>query len=491
MDKRVVNLSLVIVLVLFISVILTLKTLENLENRSMIYPVENKTVFPTVEVEKGTVEIGKGVAGEKETPSAPPQEGEQFTTTEKEEEREFKIMVDADGDGDDSATDCDDTNASILSPRDNLYINNDTLLCSGTYYLNDTANNGIIIFNASNISVTCNDTVIVGGGGGYGFYANARYNITLTGCNVTTYQRGVYIRLTDKGYISNINSWNSFWGVYLYQASNSTLFNLTTWDSTYEVYVSNSDDCNISAINGMNGTYGLFIDNSDNGVLDTLTFDNTDYGVYFASSTGNNVSSFRSWNNSQTAVYLQSSPSHRITNFNMVNSSTGIQVDAGSQNCVLSTGNISFGYWGLYIAAQDTHASDIDVWNSISDGISVNTANDVVISNVTVGNNYRGAYIRISDRVNISNSIFFNHSQPGIYLDNSNNATIFNITASDNLDGVYIWIGTGHKVINSTLYHNSRGISTGAASTGNLFYHNNFTNNTALQASADSGGNYF
>ena len=44
--------------------------------------------------------------------------------------------------------------ARCVTPYENMYINEDTIFCSGIYYLNDTDTNGVIIINTSSESKT-------------------------------------------------------------------------------------------------------------------------------------------------------------------------------------------------------------------------------------------------------------------------------------------------------------------------------------------------
>ncbi|MBR9690563.1 hypothetical protein GOV08_02655, partial [Candidatus Woesearchaeota archaeon] len=56
---------------------------------------------------------------------------------------------------------------ACTTPVDNLTINNDTVLCNGTYNIADTGN-GLIIINASGITLECNNTVLNGTTAGIG-----------------------------------------------------------------------------------------------------------------------------------------------------------------------------------------------------------------------------------------------------------------------------------------------------------------------------------
>ena len=71
-------------------------------------------------------------------------------------------------------------------PLDDTYINFDTKLCSGTYYISDSGETGVIIINASNVVVDGEGVTIIGWGG-TGLY-NAKYeNVTVSNIKFSGY----------------------------------------------------------------------------------------------------------------------------------------------------------------------------------------------------------------------------------------------------------------------------------------------------------------
>ncbi|MBW2967506.1 hypothetical protein KY362_03395, partial [Candidatus Woesearchaeota archaeon] len=54
------------------------------------------------------------------------------------------------------------------APSDDLHINNDTILCEGIWSLADVNDDGLLILNASNYTLSGNGTVISGDSTGYG-----------------------------------------------------------------------------------------------------------------------------------------------------------------------------------------------------------------------------------------------------------------------------------------------------------------------------------
>ncbi|MBU0532204.1 right-handed parallel beta-helix repeat-containing protein, partial [Candidatus Micrarchaeota archaeon] len=115
-------------------------------------------------------------------------------------------------------------NDACVNATDELFINNDTTLCSGTFNVNDAANDGLIKINASDLTLTCNNTVLDGDGTGYAIRVmGSQTNITVTGCNITDYDYGIDIQTDwDNGEISN-NTFSEidYYSVYLRAASSN------------------------------------------------------------------------------------------------------------------------------------------------------------------------------------------------------------------------------------------------------------------------------
>lgn len=84
--------------------------------------------------------------------------------------------------------------AFAVSPSENLYLNTNTVIDSGTFLLVDAGDNGALIVNASNIMITCpSDAYFIGNNqsGGTGIYVGAFSNVTVLNCNFDGYTQGV------------------------------------------------------------------------------------------------------------------------------------------------------------------------------------------------------------------------------------------------------------------------------------------------------------
>jgi parallel beta-helix repeat protein len=73
------------------------------------------------------------------------------------------------------------------TPSDDLYINEDTTICTGTHAITDVSNDGVIITNTSDVVITCQaGTTITGPGTGRGINIS-HSNVTITGCTIGSY----------------------------------------------------------------------------------------------------------------------------------------------------------------------------------------------------------------------------------------------------------------------------------------------------------------
>jgi parallel beta-helix repeat protein len=98
---------------------------------------------------------------------------------------------------------------TCVEPYENMVINNDTILCSGSYYLNDSDRNGAIIINGNNFTIICNNTEIYGDYNtnweqGIGFRIDAK-NVTIIGCKLRDYANPIELFNTEDVILKEIN----------------------------------------------------------------------------------------------------------------------------------------------------------------------------------------------------------------------------------------------------------------------------------------------
>ncbi len=201
---------------------------------------------------------------------------------------------------DDGNTSCSNSlnvRDACINPTDEMFINSDTTLCPGTFIVDDISNDGAIKINASDIMLTCNNTVLDGDGTGTAIrILTSKTNVTIQGCNFTDYDYGITVQTDwDTGLIAN-NSFNDidYYGINFPAAvsgikiSNNSFYGGSA-TSSYLIYAPGADYLTIS----------------DN----YFGFASGDYQIYLASgSTYNNITNntFYSIGSSQHSLYLYS-----------------------------------------------------------------------------------------------------------------------------------------------------------------------------------------
>ena len=196
---------------------------------------------------------------------------------------------------------------ACVEPYENIYINSDTILCSGTYYLNDVDMNGVIIINASNIVLDCNGSTINGnrtGGSagisnGYlnlasGSITDGNDNITVKNCIIEDYFIGLFWIRADNGLISNNTAYNNIrTGIELDYSNNNTLINndviYTHGSASFDghtfgtfagIEVRYSNYTELIGNNVENNEHGIFVgQNSEYAIIINNSASNNEHGI--------------------------------------------------------------------------------------------------------------------------------------------------------------------------------------------------------------------
>ncbi|MBT3538497.1 hypothetical protein HN698_00165, partial [Candidatus Woesearchaeota archaeon] len=74
-----------------------------------------------------------------------------------------------------------------------LYINGNTFLQQNNYEINVEDNESLIIFNASNVYLNCDNSTLNGDGNGIAIFNPGFTNITIRNCNIDNYEYSIYV----------------------------------------------------------------------------------------------------------------------------------------------------------------------------------------------------------------------------------------------------------------------------------------------------------
>jgi parallel beta-helix repeat protein len=227
---------------------------------------------------------------------------------------------------------------------------------------------------------------------------------------------------------------------------NNTFFNAN--DSG--LYLSNVDNGRIAGNNfSYNNEYGLYLYSSDNlTIMSNQAHDNSKQGFRVYLSNDNYMSNNSLYNNGQSGLYLYSSSGNTIQNSNL----------SGNKH-------------GLFLYSSD-----------------LNT----ILGNNASDNSVDGLYLFSADFNNISGNLMQENTQYGIYIDSSNNNTLSgNIFLNNTNNGICIWDGGKFNIFfQNQIAGNSIGVYIAKLSFDNIFYSNNFSQNTQ-HSMINSGPNYW
>src|SRR3989344_1151711 len=157
------------------------------------------------------------------------------------------------------------TTLSCVVPADELSITNTTVLCPGTFSVNDVDNDGLIKIDNSSLTVSCDETTIIGSAisKGSALYVANKTNITITNCNVQTFRYGARLLFSTKSIINNSYFVGDFYGV--------------------EISANGSNNVSFSVFN--QSSYGLYLSSgTGNNTIFNNSFDEDTYGIYFPGS---------------------------------------------------------------------------------------------------------------------------------------------------------------------------------------------------------------
>ena len=222
------------------------------------------------------------------------------------------------------------TYSCCVIPTDDLYINEDTVLCPGVYDIPDAGATGVIIINADEVVLDCNGATINGTGSGDGIYNYGFDNVTIMNCNVMNYRYGIHVRthadyniITNNTVSSNTiagielfgsakyntitnNTANSNgWGIYLvlWADNNTVVNNIANSNKVDGIRLEDSSCGNIVSANiaNLNTKNGIHLENSNNNkIINNTANDNQQHGIFIdGTSTSNTLNSNTFCNNNQ------------------------------------------------------------------------------------------------------------------------------------------------------------------------------------------------
>ncbi|MEM3725766.1 MAG: NosD domain-containing protein [Candidatus Bathyarchaeia archaeon] len=405
----------------------------------------------------------------------------------------------------------DITNKTIIIERNNIIFDGNNYKISGPeeygrFGINITSRNNVTIKN------TVVEKFYIG------IHVRSSTKITITENNAS-YNKIFYIMEPDFEII-----WEGY-GIAVYNSNETIIYNNTLSNNLCGIDLGQSNgtriDCNKIYDNEQyepsSSTWygwGIYIRGSKNiTTINNTVLNNGVYGVYGASSSGayssENVAIGDNTIKEHTygvlvAGYYDGVPrNYVIANNSIVSNLYGIYC-SNSQNQTIMNNNVSANSYGIYLYGSMHNTVVNNTLFKNAEGITLEnyTNNSKILSNAVLNSSSFGIYIRSSSNNNLVVGNNVSNNSRGIRFTQSNNNTIFGNTISSNTnDGLIIYYySSNNKVSNNNITLNNIGLTLTYDCYNNKIFHNNFIDNTQhvltdVNSTWDngypSGGNYW
>ncbi|MFO8109492.1 MAG: PQQ-binding-like beta-propeller repeat protein [Thermoplasmata archaeon] len=321
---------------------------------------------------------------------------------------------------------------------------------------------------------------------------------------------GIYLYNVNNGTLDNNTLVkNELYGVYIESSDNNVLKNNTAWNNTSMFsggpgfFLMSSEFNVLEGNNASENFNGIHLVSSHNNELHYNNASHNKYGITLTVSEHNlltnNTANYNAWDGDSYGYDLEESGNNMlIDNYASSNLMGAVLLDRSFNNTLTGNEMVSN---GIFIAGEN-----IEHWNShhIDD---INTVSGKPVyywknkDGGTVPTGSGQVIIVNSTRVTVRDQVL-NDGTAGILLGFSNGNTFSYNNASNNiLYGIYVRYSNDNMFTNNIFSHNGdSGVSLEYNSNGNLFYNNNFINNTygatdwgenIWNASYPTGGNYW
>ncbi len=350
---------------------------------------------------------------------------------------------------------------------DDLYINRNSTICSGSYQVNDTNNDGIIIINASGITITLEGGTFLlkGNNSGIGFFAENKTSITLesfgTGCwEVRNYEEAFHFKNVSNVRLEDIMLRYNDNGIAIYNSTNSSIVAVEPFctdlnNRKNSVLILGSSGISVASMSAKAANVSFNItDSSGTSLKSTATgpliIEESNVGLQLTNSENTTIDG-RILNNNEGAVFVNS------TNIELTNRVWSDQVLNNNITAFSSTGIEIFSSAFLFpfvnssIKLTDSSAI-LDTFSMRNQtGIAVNIDNSTAnISNVSFENNDISLLVNKTSGVNILSSDF-SSTNLSFYLTDSTSINISGISISSSDIPFYLIDSTSISISNISI----------------------------------------
>ncbi|MGV8168987.1 MAG: right-handed parallel beta-helix repeat-containing protein [Candidatus Nanoarchaeia archaeon] len=361
----------------------------------------------------------------------------------------------------------------------------------------------------------------------------------------------VFLTLSNRNTLSEINVSSTYNQIYLYASSNNTASDINASGSGSGMYVeTGSNYNNISNFYAMStSSYGVALISNNNNRLSRI-FVRTSYSfggaIHFAYENASSVSICNVTSSAYRAIQFSPSASNNINISNCVLSgSAGLLIWDGSAGVIadnitavgfseavyLNTGTTSFTLKnsiirssgsgvGVYVAGTSADIINTTVWGGTGAyGISVNSGTTKIINSSVRSNTAVGIYVgSASTNINVNGTSVYSNTSHGIRVaganavidcegrtiignNSANTYGIYSTSTGATIKGCEInnfsrnlyFTDDNNNIYNNTFINPSAvaHVWLGASANSNTFYWNNFTTTSGYYVDDDDGANYY
>ncbi len=296
-------------------------------------------------------------------------------------------------------------------------------------------------------------------------------------------------------------------GIKIDTSATNSVINNTIYSNGLGISLLNSNNNVILAnLIDSNSDTGIYLRSSDsNSILNNTIINNTGYGIYLLLSggTGNRIQNNIVAYNALHGIYLNASRTATagnneiISNTILNNSGDGIHLYYSNINSIIQNIIYNNTGCGIYLNISDSNTlSSNEITNNL-DGmlLYLSNNNDIQSNNISF-NRRNGISILVSsqgDSLPVQDNFIWNNTFAGVYINSSGSNYFMHNLIWNNSYGIYMTSSSSNNVIyENNISTNNYGVYIATADcTANVFYCNNFINNTLHNESQayDRGNN--
>jgi parallel beta-helix repeat protein len=295
-------------------------------------------------------------------------------------------------------------------PTDDTYINTDIILTNETCYVNDTNNNGVLIINASDITLDCNGMILIGNRNGYAIHMN-KENITIKNCLIKNYSKGIGIETNYSNIFNNTLDFNRLDNIQLKDSTNVNIYNNHIINNIgfFGILLEDSTNVNIYNNHIVNNLVGIELINSTNITISDNNISDNDYSIVDRSTLFTDIKNNLITDAHNTAIFVFDNSTNGSIRNNVINTTLSRGVVISGYGWMIENNSISnFHDGGLVLFESENFIVTHNIFKEgMDNALSFYESGNNTITNNTFCKNNLSLAIFIRFTKNASNNSFY------------------------------------------------------------------------------------